>query len=116
MKKHFVFGIVLLALVSILVSFSWNQQSDAADKVVAFYGTAKAGRTVMACKQPGQFPCFSATAGYNNWYILHIPSDQPGWYFVCDGCQSFVRFWDGSNGQRLDFCVPDPPHVNCNCW
>lgn len=120
MKKYLFLGIIMVLLVAVILPLSWIQgvkASSGKDSIpldpIAFYGTAKAGKTVCASGSEGTY---CTTAGGNNWYLLRIPSYAVGMYFICDGCQSANRFWDGYNGQRVDFCVSIPGHVDCPCF
>jgi hypothetical protein len=80
----------------------------------SFYGAAKAGRTVTACKLPNHSPCYQTTADVDNEYCFseNIPH---GFYWLSDGCQSYQAAYFGCP-VRVDFCIPDPPLHNCNCY
>lgn len=112
MKKYIVLG-VMVTIVAFLLSFSPTQETDAGCSL-SFYGTAKAGRTVTACKLPGQDPCYQTTANAQNEYAFINICDH-GCYLIGDGCQTFQRCWFG-DPVEVNICVPDPPLVNCNCW
>ena len=118
MRKLLILGAIALAAVTVVLAVTWEHGSTARQpgSDAAFYGTAKAGRTVGACEAYQHEPCFSTVADSNNWYQLHIPREDFGMYFITDGCQSFNKVWNGFTGTRVDFCVPDPPWWECNCW
>ena len=112
MKKYLVFG-VMVAVLALLLGFSLMRQSDAGCGT-SFYGTAKAGRTVTACKLPGQSPCFQTTANDQDMYYFLSICDA-GWYLIGDGCQTFQRYWNGHDEVEVNICVPNPP-LECLCW
>jgi hypothetical protein len=121
MKKYFLGGIIVLAVVAIWLSWSQGQvvpQGGGGD-LPAFYGTAKDGRTVTACKKPNMFPCKSANATGENWYIIYLPTGNPTWYgtYIVDdgtGCTPQEGNWNPSHsGTRIDFCTGEPSQCPC---
>jgi hypothetical protein len=110
MKKYLVFGMVL-AVSAMLLSFSLMNESSADSGPPSFYGAAKAGRTISACK--GGDPCYYTTATDNNTYAF--PSNiEHGNYTLCDGCQHIQASYQGES-QQVDFCIPNPPLFFCEC-
>lgn len=111
MKKYLVLGIVV-AVAAILLSLSFKAESNA-ELGPAFWGSAKAGRTISACFYPGGWPCYETVANANNMY--RFPHNIfYGSYNLTDGCQNQNASYGGSP-VRVDFCIPDPPLYNCNC-
>jgi len=109
MKKYFALGITLVALVAILLCWSWEQGS-ADNKPIAFYG--KAPGTVTVCLLPDGFPCFSATTGPDNMYYIQGPIPH-GWYGFPNSACNPQAFYSG-NSVRVDFCIPRPGSP-CSC-
>ena len=109
MKKYVILGIMIAALI---VSFSLKEKSTAGGTGPAFYGTTLSGVWVYATS--ASYSC-SSQANAENMYYLTIPSSKPGWYYITNGCQSANRFWNGSDGQEVNFCVPIWP-IECVCF
>ena len=110
MKKYFVFG-VTLAVIAVLVAFSLQERSTASS--ASFYGDCEEGETVSACMQPLNFPCYYAVANQADQY--DFPSSiMEGTYKLDNGCTSTIKAYSGSP-VRHDFCVPNPPWVECIC-
>jgi hypothetical protein len=111
MKKCIIFGI-LVALATILLYFSWNQESTASDAPLAFYGTVKYGVTVTAYQdETGR--CFYGTGNEFNRYSISIPAQYTGSYSLWNGCQCPKGNWDGVHAQRVDFRVSDASPCPC---
>ena len=118
MRKLLILGAIALAAVTVVLSLTWEHGSTALQpgSDAAFYGTAKAGRTITACEAYQHQPCFYTIAGSDDSYELHIPWQYFGMYLITDGCQSFSERWEEFTPKRVDFCAPDPPWWECNCW
>lgn len=110
MKKYLVFAIVL-AVSAMLFSFSLMNESSADSGPPSFYGAAKAGRTVSACKAGG--PCYYTTADSTNKYTFRSNIEH-GYYTLCDGCQH-IHAWYRGYSEEVNFCIPDPPFLFCEC-
>ncbi len=110
MKKYLVLGIAVLALAAILLSFPWNQESKAGPGGPAFYGSVQPTKSVWAFKGGASYEGYVRP---DSTYYINIPPDSTGTYCVTDGCQHFNRYWDGENGQEVNFCIP-PPFCPCN--
>jgi hypothetical protein len=108
MKKYFILGIAVLAVAVILVSFPWNQTSQADVTGHAFSGVFQSGRSILA--QHDIFQVNGVDEG-DDWYHIDIPAWMTGWWTLTDGCQHFTRYWDGETFTRVDFCNPQ----NCDC-
>jgi hypothetical protein len=121
MKKYFILGIVVVAVVAVWLSWSQGQMAPdgGGGDLPAFYGTAKYGRMVTACKKPDMFPCRSTNATSENWYILRLPKDLDwyGTYIVDDGtgCTPQEGVWAPPPwpGVRIDFCTGEPSECPC---
>lgn len=110
MKKYLILG-AAAAVMATMVVLCLQDTSTAANP--SFFGKCKEGRTVTACKLPFYFPCYQTVADeYDNYDfpagIVH------GTYCLDDGCWSEYRTYSGSAVQ-YDFCIPDPPFVECPC-
>jgi hypothetical protein len=122
MKKYFILGIVVVAVVAVWLSWSQGQMvpDGSGGDLIAFYGTAKEGRIVTACKQPNGMPCKSTTATGANWYILRLPTEDPIWYgtYIVDdgtGCTPQEGVWNQLHwGTRIDFCTGEPSECPCD--
>lgn len=110
MKKYLVLGIAAMAFAAVFVSSGWDKESDAGC-AISFYGTAEAGKTVTACRLPGQSPCFYTTANAENHYAFLNICDY-GCYLIGDGCQTYRACWFGTSVE-VNICVPPP---DCPCW
>lgn len=117
MKKYFILGIIVIALVAIWLILPSAQMGPrgAGPPAVAFYGTATTGFTVTACGYPQHFPCFEDIAEFN-YYLIYIPQGNEGYYEIGDGCQTKYAGWDGDNPQKVDFCVNYPGQPECPCY
>lgn len=117
MKKYLILGMALVALVAVLVSFSWKEESTAADGCcIAFWGAVKEDVTVSACKDGGG-PCFYGVGDSDDRYEIRIPNQPQYWgaYTLSNGCQTYHSFYFGV-GHEVNFCVPDPPLFYCKCF
>jgi hypothetical protein len=113
MKKYVFVGMILTAL-ALLFFLPLMPKSEADSGPPSFTGTAKAGRTVSACKQPGSFPCYQTTALDDDTYYFKHNIEQ-GTYMLADGCQSYQATYNDTT-VVVNFCVPDPPLLECLCW
>ena len=110
MKRFFVIG-ATLAVIAILAVFSLQERSTAA--CPSFYGDCPAGKTVSACMQPLNFPCYYTVANQSDKYDFPC-TIMEGTYRLDNGCTSAIKDYSGSPVVH-DFCVPDPPLHNCVC-
>jgi hypothetical protein len=110
MKKYLILGIAV-AVVAVLVVVCLQEKSTAANP--SFFGACKEGRTVTACKLPFHFPCYQTVA--NQYDIYDFPTSiVHGTYWLHDGCTGDTATYSGS-AKQFDFCVPDPPLLECDC-
>jgi hypothetical protein len=123
MKRYIISVLIIAVLVVIALSLIPGQQkstmASSEEDAIAFYGVAKSGRIITACKEPLLSPCRQSNVTYENWYILRLPIDPVwvGYYTVDDGtgCTPYFHiYWNGYNSVRLDFCI-DPNPSNCPC-
>ena len=111
MKKYLILGVVV-AVVAILFSFAVKEKSSADIGLPSFVGNCEYGVTVVACKQPGSFPCYQEVANANNRYAF--PHNLPyGTYNLSNGCTSGNATYTDSTVE-YNFCVPNPP-LYCVC-
>lgn len=117
MKKYFILGIVVVALVAIWLSLPSGQvgAQGSGEPAEAFYGTATTGFTVTACKYPEHSPCFQDIAQFNS-YSIYIPEENHGFYEIGDGCQTEYAGWYGGPPVEVNLCVNYPGQPECPCY
>jgi hypothetical protein len=101
----------MLAVIAILVAF-WLQERSTAS-CPSFYGDCPSGKTVSACMQPLNFPCYYTVANQADKYDFPSGIVQ-GTYRLDNGCTSIIKAYSGSPVHH-NFCVPDPPWYDCPC-
>lgn len=117
MKKYLILGTMVLALAAVCLLSFW-ESAPTADQPLAFHGTATNNRQIWAHQQ--QFP-FNSYHDYGQFeqYQIYIPSIQAGTYLITDGCQTFYRWWNGTDHEHADICVDrpgEPGYPDCPCF